>query len=61
MKAILGGKDAQSIENSRAYYPVFKVASNNFKTVNGFVLEFGGRRNSPLFLSLDLDTGYLLS
>jgi hypothetical protein len=35
MKAILGGKDAQSIENSRTYYPVFKIASNNFEIVNG--------------------------
>lgn len=49
MKAILGGKDAQDVENSRACNPDFKVANNNFKIVNGFVLEFWGRRNSPLF------------
>jgi hypothetical protein len=49
MKAILGGKDAQGIENFRANYPDFKVANNNFKIVNGLVLEFRGRRNSPLF------------
>ena len=51
MKAILGGKDAQDVENARAYYPDFKTANNCFKTINGMVLEFGGRRNSPLFLS----------
>lgn len=50
MKAILGGKDAQGIENFRANYPDFKVANNYFKIVNGVVLEFRGRRNSPLFL-----------
>ena len=49
MKAILGGKDAQDVENFRAYYPDFKTANNNFKIVKGLVLEFGGRRNSPLF------------
>ena len=49
MKATLGGKDARSIENSRAYYPDFKTANNGFKIVNGLVLGFGGRRNSPLF------------
>jgi len=49
MKADLGGKDAQGIENFRTYYPDFKVANNIFKIVNGLVLEFRGRRNSPLF------------
>lgn len=49
MKTILGGKDAQGIENFRAFYPDFKVANNDFKIVNGLVLEFRGRRNSPLF------------
>ncbi len=49
MMAILGGKDAQSVESSRAYYPDFKIANNSFKIVNGLVLGFGGRRNSPLF------------
>ena len=49
MKAILGGKDAQGAENSRAYDPDFEIASNNFKIFNGLVLAFGGgRRNSPL-------------
>jgi hypothetical protein len=49
MKAILGGKDAQSVENSRAYYPDLKIANNNFEIANGRVLGFGGRSNSPLF------------
>ncbi len=31
MKAILGGKDAQGIENFRTAYPFFKIANNDFK------------------------------
>lgn len=50
MKAILGGKDAQGIESFRANDPDFEIANNNFKIVNGLVLELGGRRNSPLFI-----------
>ncbi len=50
MKAILGGKDAQSVENSRTLNPDFKIASNNFKIINELVLGFGGRRNPPFFL-----------
>jgi len=50
MKAILGGKDAQSVENSRNLNPDFKVASNNFKIVNGLVLGFGGGEILPFFL-----------
>ena len=50
MKAILGGKDAQGAENSRAYNPDFQIASNNFKIVNGLVLAFGGEKKfSPFF------------
>ena len=49
MKAILGGKDAQGAENSRIYYPDFRIASNNFKIVNGLDLEFGGEEILPFF------------
>ena len=51
MKATLGGRDAQSIESVKTTYPDFKIASNNFKTINGLVLEFGGEEILPfLFL-----------
>jgi len=46
MKAILGGKDAQDVENARAYYPDFKTANNCSKIVNGLVLAFRRKRNS---------------
>jgi hypothetical protein len=49
MKAILGGKDAQSVGNFRAYYPNFEIANNSFKIVNGVVLEFGGEEILPFF------------
>ena len=49
MKAILGGKDAQGIENFRAIYPDFKVANNYFKIVNGLVLGFRGEKKFPPF------------
>jgi hypothetical protein len=50
MKAILGGKDARSIENSRAYYPDLRIANKNFKIVNGVSLGFWGRVEIlPLF------------
>ena len=49
MKAILGGRDAQSIENSRAYFPNFKIANNGFKIVKGLALEFGREEISSLF------------
>lgn len=54
MKATLGGKDAQRIENSRAYYPDFKIANNCFKIVNGVVLEFGGEKKFSPFSSQNL-------
>ena len=44
MKATLGDRDAQSIENFRNYYPDFKITSNNFKIIYGLVLEFGGEK-----------------
>lgn len=44
MKATLGGRDAQSIENFKNHYPDFKITSNNFKIINGLVLEFGGEK-----------------
>jgi len=47
MKAILGGKDAQGVENSRTLNPDFKIASNNFKIINGLVLGFGGGEILP--------------
>ena len=50
MKAILGGKDAQGAENSRAYNPDFEIASNNFKIVNGLVLALGGGEEGVPFL-----------
>jgi hypothetical protein len=53
MKAILGGKDAQGIENFRAIYPDFKVANNYFKIVNGLVLGFRGEKKFPPFFVLD--------
>jgi hypothetical protein len=48
MKAILGGKDAQSVGNSRAYFPDFKIANNGFKIVNGWLLGLGGEEILPL-------------
>ncbi len=50
MKAILGGKDAQSVENFRAYYPDFKIANNCFKIVEELVLEFGGEEILPFII-----------
>jgi hypothetical protein len=56
MKAILGGKDARSVENSRAYYPDFRIANNNFKVVNGLGLGFWGKKKFfPFFLKLHLE------
>ena len=54
MKAILGGKDAQSVENSRPYNPDLKIANNNFEVANGRVLGFGGEEILPFFISLSL-------
>jgi hypothetical protein len=51
MKANLGGKDAQGIENFRAIYPDFKFANNDFKIVNGLVLEFRGEEILPFLYS----------
>lgn len=40
MKADLGGKDAQRIENLRANSHDFEIASNNFKAGHGVSLGF---------------------
>jgi hypothetical protein len=54
MKATLGGKDARSIEKSRAYNPDLKVANNNFEIVKGRVLRFWGEKKfSPFFLIIN--------
>ena len=51
MKAILGGKDAQGIENFRTNNPDFEIANNNFGIVNGLVLDFqGGEEILPFFI-----------
>ena len=49
MKAILGGRDAQSVESAKTTYPDFKIASNGFKIIEGLVLELGRGRNLPSF------------
>jgi len=54
MKATLGGRDAQSVENSRAYYPDLKIANNNFKVINGMVLGLGGEKKFSPFSSQNL-------
>lgn len=59
MKAILGGKDARSDENSRVYNPDLEIANNNFKIVKGLVLGFEGRRISPLFFYLRIPSSFI--